>query len=130
MSEAQGDSTADPDPDPTSMYVRKAVAGSGESQAWIIHRFTPVLLVSARWHLSRHRRGICDAEDLVQEVWAIALPRLAELEPREERYTPVLLKFLSSTLLNLYRGLIRRRLRWQRQNPGTDDSKFKTDFMA
>jgi RNA polymerase sigma factor (sigma-70 family) len=44
----------------------------------------------------------------------VALPRLAELREREGHCTPVLLKFLSTTLLNRVNSLITKHLRGAR----------------
>ena len=95
----------------TSYHVRRARAGDGSSCSWIVERFSPLLRASARYRLGRALRSQCDPEDLVQEVWAAALPRLPDIRERDGRFTPVLLRFLSSTLLNIVRGLARQRLR-------------------
>ena len=55
--------------------------------------------------------GYIRGEDLVQEVWAVALPRLKDLVPRDDRLTPVLVRFLSQTLLNIYCNLMRKHIR-------------------
>jgi len=49
-----------------------------------------------------------DPEDLVQEAWAAVLPRLADMQPRDGRLTPVLLRFLSTALLNRYGTLMQK----------------------
>jgi RNA polymerase sigma-70 factor (ECF subfamily) len=90
----------------TTLHVRRAVEGDPESLSWVVTHFTPLLLAQARYRLSRHLQGRFDPEDLVQRVWLITLPRLKDLVPRDGRFTPVLLRFLSSTLLQDYRNLL------------------------
>lgn len=94
--------------DLTTIHVAHAVSGDRDSRGWLIERFTPLLLAQVRFRLARHLDGVVDAEDVVQDVWLIALPRLADLVPRAGRMTPVLLAFLTSVVHNRYRSLIRR----------------------
>jgi RNA polymerase sigma factor (sigma-70 family) len=94
----------------TTLHVRAAVRGVPDSVAWIVQRFSPLLLEQARYRLRRVLKGRYDAEDLVQQVWAISLPRLADLVPRHGRYTPVLLRFLANTLLRHYGNLVEKHL--------------------
>ena len=91
-----------------SDQVRKAIGGDPESLNEVISWATPIILAHARYRLSRHFGTSCEAEDLVQQVWAVALPRLGDIRPRDGRYSPVLLKFLSTTLLRIYLGMARR----------------------
>lgn len=49
--------------------------------------------------------------DLVHEAWLVLLPRLTSLPPRNGRMTPVLLSFLSTTIINNLNNLLRRELR-------------------
>ncbi|MEM7205622.1 MAG: sigma-70 family RNA polymerase sigma factor [Planctomycetota bacterium] len=97
------------------MHARQAAAGDERSIAWIVDRFSPLLLAQARYRLGPAARQQVPAEDLVHETWAVALPRLGTLEPREGRLAPVLMKYLSNILLNrvnqAIRGLIRDRQR-------------------
>ncbi len=97
------------DPDPTSSCIAGAAAGDLPSQARLVERFTPVLLAQARYRM-QHVRG-CEPEDVVQETWAHALPRLRDLVPRDGRWTPVLLRFLSVVLLRTVNDLLRRSIR-------------------
>ncbi|MCB9831843.1 MAG: sigma-70 family RNA polymerase sigma factor [Planctomycetes bacterium] len=97
--------------DLTSIHVRAARAGDEQSIAWIIHRFGPLLLAQARHRLAGGATGLLEPEDLVQETWAVALPRLPEIEERAGRVTPVLLRFLATTQLQLLNNLLRKLLR-------------------
>jgi RNA polymerase sigma factor (sigma-70 family) len=97
--------------DTTTLHVRRACGGEEQSLAWVVERFTPLLRAQATVRLHGVADGLCDADDLVQEVWAVALPRLEDLNPRDERLSPVLIRFLATTLLNKVNNLMMRRLR-------------------
>jgi RNA polymerase sigma-70 factor (ECF subfamily) len=99
------------DADLTSVHVRRAQAGEEESRAWIVARFSPLLRIQADYRLRGRLRRLYDPEDLVDEVWAVALPRLADLRARNAHLGPVLLKFLGTTLLHKTNNLLRRALR-------------------
>jgi RNA polymerase sigma-70 factor (ECF subfamily) len=94
----------------TSLHLQRAVAGDAGSQAFVVERFTPVLLAQARHRLQGRLAAVCEPIDVVQEVWSIALPRLGDLQPRDGRYTPVLLRFLATTVLRRVNWLVRKHL--------------------
>jgi RNA polymerase sigma factor (sigma-70 family) len=94
----------------TTLHVRRAAAGDGESTAWLVERFAPLLLAQARLRLPPELRRQVEPEDLVQDAWAVALPRLRELPPRDGRLTPVVLRFLCTTILYRVNNLLQRRL--------------------
>ena len=94
----------------TTQHVRRAVAGDPESVAWLVERFAPLLLAQARLRLPKELHRIVEPEDLVQDAWAVALPRLRELPPRDGRYTPVVLRFLCTTILYRVSNLMQRQL--------------------
>ena len=100
----------DGDSDSTSFHVRRAQALERTSVAWLIARFSPLLLVQASYRLRGTLRRVYDPEDLVDEVWVVALSRLGDLEDREGRLGPVLMRFLGTTLLNKANQLIERSL--------------------
>lgn len=100
--------------DATSVHVRRAWDGDAASTAWVVERFTPLLLAQARYRIGTRLRHVCDASDLVQDVWAIALPRLADLAGDDGAPTRKLVRFLSTTLLNRYRNVLKRHLRSRR----------------
>lgn len=106
MNQSPGDPSQD-----TSERVRRAEAGEIQSLDWVVQRFTPLLLAQARYRLGPRLRQHCDPEDVVNDAWLVALPRLGELAQREGRATPVLLKFLATTLLYRVNDLVRRHLR-------------------
>lgn len=92
----------------TSLHVRQAAEGDPASLAWIVRRFSPLLLAQARYRLGPSLARRVDAEDLVQDVWVRVLPKLAGLEPNDDRLTPVVAKFLSVTLLRRIKDLLHK----------------------
>jgi len=121
-----GDAAHEPDPArQTTFHVGRALTGDAASLDWIVEKFSPLLLASASYRLGGRLRRVCDPEDLVNDVWLVALGRLADLEPRDGRYTPVLLRFLSSTLLNMFNNLLRKHVIGKPSNlegSGLDDN--------
>ncbi len=95
----------------TSVQLRNAVDGDRDSLGWLVAHLSPLLLAQARWRLAGGTVHTIDAEDLVQEAWLVALPRLRELVPREGRLTPVLLRFLATTIVHRVNNLVRESLR-------------------
>lgn len=95
----------------TSVHVRRAADGSSDSLDWLVRRFSPLLLAQAGHRLGPHLRRWYEPGDIVQDAWAVALPKLGGMSPRDGRLTPVLLKFLSTTVLNRVRTLLQKHLR-------------------
>lgn len=105
------DRTEKPDVPPvplTTMHVRRAIGGDTASLDWLVARLTPLLMAQAEYRLGPALRTSVDPEDLVNEAWVVALPRLAEFA-RHPRATPVLLKFLTTTIVYRINHLLRRR---------------------
>ena len=96
--------------DHTSFHVRRAHTGDPASLEWIVTRFHPLLLAQARYRL-RIGRSACEPEDLVSEVWATTLPKLAELDLTGGHEAATLASFLATTLRNKANNLARRRIR-------------------
>lgn len=94
----------------TSYHVRRARTGDEASLAWLIERLSPLLHASAEYRLGKTLRTLYDPEDIVNDVWVTALPRLHELPSRDERYTPVLLKFLTTTLVYRINNLVQKHI--------------------
>ena len=94
--------------DETSLHIRLAHAGDQDSASWLVAHFSPLLRMQAEYRLPAGLKSHCSAEDLVDEVWLVALPRLADLEARGDRVTSVFLKFLGTTLLNKVNNLVTR----------------------
>lgn len=78
-------------------------AAAGEV-ALVVARFAPLLHAQATYRLGRLRQ-FYDPDDLVNDVWARALPHLAGLCARPEHLRPVVLKFLTTTLQHRVRDL-------------------------
>ena len=102
---------------PTTIHVRQAKAGDPDSLAWLIERFSPLLLAQARFRMRDRNLGQ-DPEDLVQDVWSVTLPQLPELGDRAGRETPVLVRFLATTLLYRFNELLRRKIRIRQGHVG------------
>ncbi len=101
-----------PQPDArTTLHVRGAIEGDADSLSWVVGHLSPLLLAHASYRLGPGLRRRYDPEDLVSEAWLVALPRLRQLPARNGRYTPVLLRFLSTTLVQRIYGLARSHLR-------------------
>jgi RNA polymerase sigma-70 factor (ECF subfamily) len=99
------------DLDSATRQMHRLREGHADAMAWLIRRFTPPLHFSASRRIAAHLQGLYDPEDLVQEVWAVALPRLEGLRDRDGRITPVILRYLGSILINKYRNLMQKHLR-------------------
>ena len=71
--------------DVTSLHVQRARAGEQASLSWVIGRFTPFLRVQAEYRVQGSLRRLYDPEDLVDEVWMVVLPKIAELAAEAEK---------------------------------------------
>lgn len=96
--------------DDTSTHVRRAVGGDRESLEWVVARVTPLLLAQARHRLGARLAVHHAPDDLVQEVWAIALPKLGDLANREVFGTQELLAFLGRILLFRVNNLVSKHI--------------------
>jgi RNA polymerase sigma-70 factor (ECF subfamily) len=105
----------------TTLHVRQAVAGDRQSADWLVTRLSPLLLAHARYRLGNLARQH-DPEDIVHDAWLVALPRFAELTARGGRFTPVLLRFLSTTVVNRVRNL-----RYERARRGSSQSPSRVE---
>ncbi len=123
---AESEPAADDPAFATSLHVRRAREGNDESLTWIVERFSPLLFANAKYRLGATLRTHYDPEDLVNDVWLTALPKLGDLPARDGRYTPVLLKFLSTTLFNKVSNLIQKHIQGkpkrQRRASSDDDT--------
>ncbi len=109
----------------TTLHVRQAMAGDMESLGWVVRRLSPLLLTQARYRLSGRLASVFDPEDLVADVWAVALPRLGRLGDRDGRHTPVLVRFLSTTLLYRFNNLVQKHITGKplKEEPAGDGSE-------
>lgn len=106
MNEGEGDPE-----DLTTVQVGRALAGDRLALEGLVERFTPLLLAQARHRLGPRLAREVDPEDVVSDVWLSALPKLSSLGERDGRRTPVLLRFLSTSVLNKVNNLVARSLR-------------------
>lgn len=97
--------------DTTSIQVRRAAEGDQESLGWLVERFHPLLEAQTRLRLGNRPGDEEDVRDVVQETWMVLCGNLAGLQARGGRLAPVLVRFLSSTAMNLCNNLIRKRIR-------------------
>jgi len=99
----------------TTMHVHRAVGGDEGSVSWLVERLNPLLIAQAKWRMGEQLCRSHDPADVVQEAWMVLLPRMSSLAPQQGRLTPVLLSYLSATILHKLRNLLRREAR--RQTP-------------
>lgn len=83
----------------TEARIQRARAGDEASLAWVVERFTPALVAQARHRLRGPLGRAVEPDDLVAEVWAVALPALPALAEAEGAPAAVLMKFLGTTLV-------------------------------
>ena len=94
----------------TEAHVVRAVDGDAGSMDWLVERLTPLLLAQARMRIGKQLRVVIDEHDLVQEVWAIALPRVPTLREREDLNASMLVAFLARTLIYRCNDLVRKHI--------------------
>jgi RNA polymerase sigma-70 factor (ECF subfamily) len=87
------------------------MSGDTASLGWLVERFSPGLLAQARYRMGPVLARRIDPDDVVQDAWLIAIPRLGELAVADRRATPTVLRFLSSIVLYRTNQLLRAHLR-------------------
>lgn len=92
----------------TSARVKRAVEGDRESLEWVIAHVSPLVEAQVRVRLGHLANNAADVDDLVAEVWAVALRKIGKLRPREGHYAPVLAKYLATTARNLTSNFVRQ----------------------
>lgn len=93
------------------MHVGRARDGDPASVEWLVERLSPLLRAQAAYRLRGRIGRFVEPDDVVQEVWIRALPRLPGLPDRDGRHTPVLMAFLGTTLLQHVNNLLAKYLR-------------------
>lgn len=124
--------------DETTVRVRQALAGDPDGVAWMVERFSPLLKAQAAYRLGPTLAGRVDPEDVVAEAWLVTLRRLGDLVPRDERFTPVLLRFLARVVQNVANARMRSFLRdggtaplaGSEEEPGVDLSASITGAVS
>jgi len=97
----------DPGPRETTVHLRRALAGDSAELGWVVERLSPFVESQIRLRLGGHGCSY-DLEDLVSQVWVTTLGRLETLQPRENHYTQVLVRFLGTTALHEANNFLRR----------------------
>lgn len=95
-------------PDRTSVHIRRALDGDGHSLSWLVTRLSPVLVAQASHRLGPRLRSLYDPEDLVHDAWMVLLRRIEEFDEEHAQMTPVLLRFLGTTILYKVNNLVRK----------------------
>ncbi|MCA8951872.1 MAG: sigma-70 family RNA polymerase sigma factor [Planctomycetes bacterium] len=103
----------------TTVIVRDAVAGRPDAIQAICEKFTPALMVCARRHLKGGLADHYEPADLVQDVWIRVLPRLPDINERDGRVTPVLMRFFATTLKNHYCNLLSKHIKGKPKQIGS-----------
>jgi RNA polymerase sigma factor (sigma-70 family) len=107
--------------DATSIRVQRAVAGDRESLGWIVAHFDPFVIAQVRMRLGHAAPQGDEVRDVVDEIWLALLGRIGNLQPREGRLTPVLLKFLTTASFNVCNNFLRRAISDRtRHKPGVE----------
>jgi RNA polymerase sigma factor (sigma-70 family) len=92
----------------TSLHITRAITNDRESVAWLVSRFTPLLLCQAHQRIAPALRRHCDPDDVVADVWMVVLNTLPSLAPAEDSMTKGLLRFASTVLIRRVRDLLEK----------------------
>ena len=92
----------------TSIHVRKAIGNDRDSLAWLVSRFTPLLMCMARQRISAPLHRFVDPDDAVADVWMSVLFSLPELEPSKGSLSRGLLSLASTVLSRRIRDLLEK----------------------
>lgn len=100
--------------------IAAALRGDRSAWTWMVRRFSPLLLAQAHYRMGPVLRRYVDPEDVVEDVWALCLDRISDVHPRG-RATPVVVRYLTTTLLHRVNQLARQALRHRRfETPDRD----------
>jgi RNA polymerase sigma factor (sigma-70 family) len=92
----------------TSLHIRQAIANDRDSVAWLISRFTPLLLCQAHQRMAPSLRRFCDPDDVVADVWMAVLPALPGLVPGDGSFSTGLIRLSSTILVRRLRDLLEK----------------------
>ncbi len=123
------DGNAHPTGGDTTFHVGRAMGGDLASLDWVVRRLAPLLEAHAEFRLGALRRT-CEPVELVQEAWLVALPRLPELASRADRCTPVLLAFLTTTIVQRIYNLAKKQARERERLDDVGVSKVAADVSG
>jgi len=115
-----------PEKNLSSFHVRGAITGDPDSLEWVVAHFDPLVEAQIRMRVKGKIANSGDIQDILSEVWLVALGKMAGLDPRDGRYTPVLMRFLATTAerksMEYVRSQARRRAVGGQRAPVGDDS--------
>jgi RNA polymerase sigma factor (sigma-70 family) len=94
----------------TSLHITKAITNDRESVAWLVSRFTPLLLCQAHQRIAPALRRHCDPDDVVADVWMVLLRSLPSLVAADGSMTKGLLRFATTVLIRRVRDLFEKNL--------------------
>jgi RNA polymerase sigma-70 factor (ECF subfamily) len=92
----------------TSIQVRRAIENDRASVAWLVSRFTPLLLCQVQYRIAPSLRRVVDPDDVVADVWVVVLGTLPDLAPSEGSFSRGLLRFASTVLVRRLRDLLEK----------------------
>jgi RNA polymerase sigma factor (sigma-70 family) len=116
--------------DTTTIQVRRAIEGQRDSLEWIVRRFYAFVRAQVVLRLGDAAQEQ-DIEDVVADVWTIAMRNLRDLRPRHGRLSPVLVRYLGMTALRQCNNFLRRRIRRRRkQARDSTDAGDRMDRLA
>jgi len=92
----------------TSLHIEQAIRNDRASTAWLVSRFTPLLMCQARHRIPPSLQKFCDADDVVADVWMAVLPQLQRLEPSSGSLSRGLVSFASTVLMRRVRDLLEK----------------------
>jgi len=110
----------------TSFHVREAIQGEEGSLEWVLAHFDPLVEAQIRMKVRGRLVNDGDIKDILSEVWLVTLNKLSGLDARDGRYTPVLVKFLSTTAERTCMDYLRKQARRQKIEggaPGTGGAR-------
>lgn len=113
----------------TTLHVRRAIQGNGESLGWIFERFTPFVEAQVRMRLGV-AAGRSEVEDIVADTWVVTLQKLRQLTPRDGRFAPVLLRFLGTTAVRICNSQLRRMIQARKREAPPADGASAPDPLA
>jgi RNA polymerase sigma factor (sigma-70 family) len=123
--------TASDSPSPgersTSLHLRRAAGNDQESVAWLVSRYTPLLLCQARHRMPPSLRRHCDPEDTVADVWMVVLSALPSLHPAQGSFTLGLVRFAGTVMLRRIRDLLEKHVLGKPMSPSSPATDLPAD---
>jgi RNA polymerase sigma factor (sigma-70 family) len=92
----------------TSIHIERAIKNDRASIAWLVSRYTPLLLFQAHHRMVPSLRAFVEADDAVADVWMAVLSSLPRLAPAEGSFSLALIRFTSTVLNRRLRDLLEK----------------------